>query len=59
MSRITHSGVRCAQCNKTMKAYDVEVLFYKPNDRPFGLHKGCEKDYEAHKGEKIDGQETA
>lgn len=40
-----HAAVRCIYCNKVMKSFDVEVLFYKPVDRAFGLHKKCERAY--------------
>ena len=37
--------IRCAYCDKVMRAGDIEIIFWKPGDRPYGLHKGCDKKY--------------
>jgi hypothetical protein len=38
--------IRCAQCLKVIRAREVEIIFWKPGDKPFGLHRACEKAYE-------------
>ena len=38
--------IRCAHCLKVIRAREVEIIFWKPGDKPFGLHCGCEDAYE-------------
>lgn len=41
--------VRCAHCLKAIKwrVNPPEIIFWKPGERPFGLHRGCEDAYQA------------
>ena len=38
--------IHCAQCLKVIRAHNVEIIFWKTGERPFGLHRGCEDAYE-------------
>lgn len=49
---------RCIQCKKVIRQMKKALFLYVRENRECWLHFRCEKDYEKHKGEKIDGQET-
>jgi hypothetical protein len=49
---------RCVQCKKVIRQMKKVLFLYIRENQECWLHFRCEKDYEKHKGEKIDDQST-